>query len=39
LIPIMLKIIVADGQAGHNELQKMQQVASWIGAQVTFTFG
>lgn len=39
LIPIMLKIIVADGQAGHNELLKMQQVASWIGAQVTFTFG
>jgi uncharacterized tellurite resistance protein B-like protein len=39
LIPIMLQIIVADGQAGHNELMKMQQVASWIGAQVTFGFG
>jgi uncharacterized tellurite resistance protein B-like protein len=39
LIPIMLQIIVADGQAGHAELQKMQQVASWIGAQVTFGFG
>ena len=39
LIPIMLQIIVADGQAGHNELMKMQQVASWIGAQVTFSYG
>ncbi len=39
LIPIMLQIIVADGQAGHAELMKMQQVASWIGAQVTFGYG
>jgi uncharacterized tellurite resistance protein B-like protein len=39
LIPIMLQIIVADGQAGHGELVKMQQVASWIGAQVTFSYG
>jgi uncharacterized tellurite resistance protein B-like protein len=38
LIPIMLQIIVADGQAGQAELQKMQQVASWIGAQVTFGY-
>ena len=39
LIPIMLQIVVADGQAGHNELVKMQQVASWIGAQVSFSYG
>lgn len=38
LIPIMLQIIVADGQAGHAELGKMQQVAAWIGAQVTVRF-
>jgi uncharacterized tellurite resistance protein B-like protein len=39
LIPIMLQIVVADGKAGPAELAKMQQVASWIGAQVTFTYG
>jgi uncharacterized tellurite resistance protein B-like protein len=38
LIPIMLQIIVADGQAGQAELMKMQQVASLIGAQVSFSY-
>jgi uncharacterized tellurite resistance protein B-like protein len=38
LIPIMLQIIVADGQVGPNELAKMQQVAGWIGAQVSFSY-
>lgn len=38
LIPIMLQIIVADGKAGQAELAKLQQVAGWIGAQVTIGF-
>jgi uncharacterized tellurite resistance protein B-like protein len=38
LIPIMLQIVVADGQVGPGELAKMQQIAGWIGAQVSFSY-
>lgn len=38
LIPILLQVVVADGQVGANEMAKMQQVASWINAQVSFSY-
>jgi uncharacterized tellurite resistance protein B-like protein len=38
LIPILLQIIVADGQVGQNEMARMQQVAGMIGAQVSFSY-